>query len=66
MTDQENDILWKSYFYPGTNVLKNNLNIKDYNKLKEADATLVFEKLLKLREHPLDMENDKDKLNALL
>lgn len=28
MSDQENDLHWRKYFYPGSNVLINNFNIK--------------------------------------
>ncbi len=38
----------------------NNLNIRDYDKLKEVEATHTFEKLLELRQNPLDIEFDKD------
>ena len=65
MTDQENNILWNSYLYPNTNILINKFNIKDYNKLKEIEATYTFEKLLKLRQEPLDIEIDKNRLNSL-
>ena len=65
MTDQENNILWNSYLYPNTNILINKFNIKDYNKLKEIETTYTFEKLLKLRQEPLDIEIDKNRLNNL-
>ena len=65
MTDRENDLLWKEYFYPNTNVLINNLGIKDLDKLKEAEATISFERLLELRQKPLNMEIDKERLNYI-
>ncbi|MBR3162195.1 MAG: Fic family protein [Bacilli bacterium] len=65
MTKQENDILWNSYFYPGTNILKNNLNIKDKYKLKKAEATYTFKKLFELRNLPLDEDINKNRLNDI-
>ena len=41
MTDED---LWNSYFYPGTDILKNKLNIKDKNELKKAEYSLVAKK----------------------
>ena len=32
MTEIENDNNWNDYFYPGTEVLKNNFDIKDPEK----------------------------------
>ncbi len=34
MTDKD---IWNSYFYPGTDILKNKLNIKDKNELKKQN-----------------------------
>ena len=65
MVDKENDILWREYFYPNTNVLINNLGIKDIDKLKEAEATISFERLLELRQKELDMDIDKRRLNFI-
>ena len=33
-----NDRNWDAYFYPSTNVLKNKLNIYDYDELKEKEV----------------------------
>lgn len=41
MTDED---IWNSYFYPGTDILKNKLNIKDKNELKKAEYSLVAKK----------------------
>ena len=65
MTDQENEIKWREYFYPGTNVLINNYGIKDSEKLKEAEATCSFDRLVELQEKPLDMGCGKNHLTAL-
>lgn len=65
MTDAENEVLWNEYFYPGSNVLKNNYGIKDYNMLKEAEATNSFNRLIELQDKPLNMNCDKARLNAI-
>ena len=65
MTNQENSKLWEEYFYPGTTILVNNLNIKDYDKLKEKEATLTFDKLLELRNLTINTEINKDRLNNI-
>ena len=65
MTDQENDIEWKKYFYEGTNVLINNLNIKDHDDLKEKEATITFELLKYLEENPIKVNLDKNSLNKI-
>ena len=58
MTDQENDILWKSYFYPGTNILINNYtNLKNGNKLTVINTfisdknLLIFKRILELSDY---------------
>lgn len=51
---------WNEYFYPNSDVLKNKLNIQDYNKLKEKDAELSFKRLVELREKPVDGNFDKE------
>ena len=65
MTEQENDLLWDAYFYPGTEVLINHYDIRDPERLKEVDASYSFEKLLELREKPLDLGCGKEHLNAI-
>ena len=65
MTNTENDKLWESYFYPETEILINNLNIKDQEKLKEAEATISFEKLLELNTNPLNLGLGKKHLKEL-
>lgn len=50
MTEKEDEIRWLEYLYPGTNVLKNKYNCKDYIKLKEIEVNITFEKLVELRE----------------
>lgn len=65
MKDQENSILWDEYFYPGTEVLINNFNEKDVERLKEKEVSCSFEKLLELREKPFDLGCGKEQLNAI-
>ncbi len=65
MTDEENKELWDNYFYPGTTVLINNLNIKDGKKLKMEEVKNTFEKLLELRNISLNIEIDKNRLNYI-
>ena len=59
------DDKWNSYFYEGTNVLINNLEIKNYDKLKKEEANISAKKLLKLVQSSLDMEIDKNRLNYI-
>ena len=61
----ENDILWDSYFYPNSDVLINNLNIRDYDKLKEAEATISYKKLLYLSDHLIDGDFDIEHLKKI-
>ena len=57
MTEVENDLLWESYLYPGTETLINNYDIRDKEKLKEVEANDSFEKLLELSNNPI-LTND--------
>ena len=65
MSDQENDLHWKEYFYPGSNVLINNFNIKNREELKETEATTTFERLLELKTSLIDGIIDKKRLNSI-
>ena len=57
MTEQQNDDVWESYFYPDTDeVLINLKEIKDGDKLKKEEATDAFKKLGYLRKYPLNGE----------
>lgn len=57
--------LWDSYFYPGTNVLKNKMNITDHDELKQKEAEISFEKLVELYENPIQGSFDKEHLKAI-
>ena len=65
MSDQENDLHWREYFYPGSNVLINNFNIKNREELKEAEATTTFERLLELKTSYIDDSIDKNRINNI-
>ena len=55
MTEKENDILWNEYFYPGTDVFRNYFGIKDKDKLKEMEASNSFDRLIELKDNPIDL-----------
>lgn len=65
MSDSQNDIMWEKYLYPGTNILKNKLNIIDKEKLKQVEATITFEKLLELHDKPIDLDLKANHLKAI-
>ena len=66
MTDAENEILWNEYFYKDApHILKNKFNFKEQEKLKEAEATISFEKLLELNRNPLNLACDKQHLKEV-
>ena len=65
MEKDVSDILWESYFYPGTTVLINLFDEHDKEKLKGLEATHTFQKLVELGQEPLDMEIDKNRLNKI-
>jgi len=65
MTDRDNEIQWRKYLYPGTNVLINNYGIKDLDMLKEVEATNSFNRLVELRDKPLDEGFGKKHLNEI-
>ena len=56
---------WDSYFYPGTNVLKNKLNIRDYDELARREVEITFEKLVELYENPIRGEFDSEHLKDI-
>ncbi len=45
---------WNSYFYPGTDILINKLDIRDQETLDKRDAELSFERLVELYENPIE------------
>lgn len=65
MTIEENDINWANYFIEGTNVLKNNLGIVDYDELKQKEAEITAKKLFELYVNPIDLDFDVEHLKAI-
>jgi cell filamentation protein len=49
----EHNALWERYFYPGTNVLINNLGIKDFTELKIAEQDITSLTIAYCRENPV-------------
>ena len=60
-----NDRNWDAYFYPSTNVLKNKLNIYDYDELKEIEAEKSFERLVQIIQSPISGSFDKEHLKGI-
>jgi len=56
---------FEDYVYPGTNILKNKLNIEDFNTLKTIEEKMVFEKLMALYFEPFDDRFDVNHLKNL-
>ncbi|MBQ2946479.1 MAG: Fic family protein [Bacilli bacterium] len=54
MNEIQDQINWDSYLIPGSNVLKNKLNITNYNELKEQEKSLVRKKLAYLYLKPIN------------
>ncbi len=65
MTDKENDVKWREYFYPNTDVLINNFGIKDGEKLKELEASNSFDRLMELQDNPIELGCGKKHLRAI-
>ena len=53
------------YCYPGTDVLKNKLNIQNADRLLEAERKLTMLRLLELLEHPVTGAFDYEHLKAI-
>lgn len=58
---EEND----TYCYPGTDVLKNKLNIRDKNTLADAERSISLVRMIELDEHPVDGSYDLDHLKMI-
>lgn len=56
---------WDSYFYPGTDVLINKLNIRNHDELARREVEITFEKLVELYENPIRGEFDPDHLKDI-
>lgn len=57
---EEINRLWDSYFFPGTNTLKNKLGIYDPEELKQKEAEITFEKLVELYLSPIQGKFDTE------
>lgn len=55
----------KTYCYPGTDVLKNRLNIRDENRLLDAEIKLVSVRLYQLQEKPIRGKFDFEHLCSI-
>ena len=42
-----------TYCYPGTNVLRNKLNIRDGDRLSDAERSISLVRMMELEEHPI-------------
>lgn len=56
---------WDNYFYPGTNVLKNNLGIIDASLLREKEIELTFARQVELIENPIEGDFDAERLKNI-
>lgn len=56
---------WEAYFYPGTEVLKNKLDIHNQNELERREAEITFERLVELYEHPIEGNFDAEHLRNI-
>ena len=65
LVNKDKDSQWMKYYYPGTKVIFNNYGIKDYDMLKEVEATNSFNRLVELQKKPIDMNFDKNHLNEI-
>lgn len=65
LVNKDKNSEWMKYYYPGTNVIFNNYGIKDYDMLKEVEATNSFKRLVELQKKPIDMNFDKNHLNEI-
>ena len=60
--EQRNEKAWEEYLYPNSNVLRNKLNIEDYDELHKKEAEISFEKLVFLHDNPIVGNFDKKHL----
>ena len=65
MEKRNNDELWDEYLYPNTYILKNLFDIKDFEELKQIEATVTYEKLSELRDQPFKFNFDSKYLRQL-
>lgn len=56
---------WEDYFYPGTNVLKNNLGIMDASLLRKKEIEFTFARQVELIETPIEGNFDAEHLKNI-
>ena len=54
-----------TYYYPGTDVLKNKLNIHDREILSNAERSISLVRMIELEEHPIKGNYDLDHLKRI-
>ncbi len=54
-----------TYCYPGTDVLKNKLNIHDREILSNAERSISLVRMIELEEHPIKGNYDLDHLKRI-
>lgn len=54
-----------TYCYPGTNVLKNKLNIHDRGTLSDAERSISLVRMIELEDHPVNGNYDLDHLKEI-
>ena len=54
-----------TYCYPGTSVLRNKLNIRDGEKLSDAERSISLVRMIELEEHPIKGNYDLDHLKRI-
>lgn len=59
------DSINSKYTYPGTNVIKNKLNIKDEKKLEDYERQMVSFKLATIRKHEMPEKFDSNRLKYI-
>ena len=62
---KEENETWNSYFYPGTEVLKNKLGLINQEELGKREAEITFEKLVELYENPIKGNFDAEHLRSI-
>lgn len=59
MTQEELDYNWNAYFYPGTEVLKNKLNIMDATELQQKEQEITVLRNAELIDKPINGNFDE-------
>ena len=54
-----------TYCYPGTNVLRNKLNIHDGDKLSDAERSISLVRMIELEDYPINGDYDLNHLRMI-